>query len=366
MSETDSRQTDTIDTVDTSEPADPPLEWLETPIDGDDSGAGGTRLHARVRKNSPPTGSNSIQADHPDASETAVDSRAIFADLVEHYRVRPHERHRSHLAPADYDATKLPDPFRDGDGAATLAECRRAYRRIVATNHDDPTKTSKIDQADQRYRKLLEADRLLQKEYSLTTVLVTLRPHPIDEFGRVVTPLGLDRAVFAAKAEYPFRRKLAYQLSKLGVAHEYATVVAGTERWATPHLHAAVYVDDPEDAVGEALLRPVMEQLMEDCPLAYPRHHTPDSGAVRIEHEPPVADTDARTDVDVYADRPATRIATYLGAQLPHFALKSELEGRGRADPWEIDGAVTAWASPSNWFQTTRGISQISNIQTEQ
>jgi hypothetical protein len=247
---------------------------------------------------------------------------------------------------------QLSDKLTAGDGSRpqTLPEARETYRTELRESSESEYYCDRKKRADQHYNKLLQTDRFKLAEYDTPyTVMLSLRVDPVVDGVRIPT-VNLFEAV---KATWPsIRQKLRYQLTGCRddpLNYEYAVVVAGTDHWATPHLHIYVWVDGH---VNESDFRPVVDTFVDKCDYA------PDDGTGnRVEGR---AVTIRRPDTQEFATDevrhdlldsrgPATAGAHYVASQLPHIshpedATESEL----------LHGATTV-AAPSNAVHFSRG-----------
>lgn len=259
------------------------------------------------------------------------------------------------LASDNYDATDLPRPFQvcgcgdcfsvfgynpaygcsdtpmaadicDDPRPMTVGEAADAYRQFALNEIATDGWTDKLLDARNRYRRIMEADRRLVREYDLTTVLLSLRLSPTTREDDDVAdgwhpPLRLDGWLHEAWSSV--RSAFDYRISdKLGLDYEYVAVTAGTDPRATPHRHVLLWIDDPDDAVTGDLFSGVLNKHVEQVPTAYTRDHEATDGrggCVSVSTDPPLVPSTA----DGWAsDDPrkgfGTLAAQYVGAQLPH------------------------------------------------
>lgn len=94
---------------------------------------------------------------------------------------------------------------------------------------------------------------------------------------------------------------------------EYARVVAGTDEFATPHIHIYLWVDG-QPAFGE--LEQVVEKFVQKCPLAPDVGHgnRAGEGALTLQYE------------QEFTDSGETSGIVYVAAQLPHIAYTDEMD----------------------------------------
>jgi len=171
----------------------------------------------------------------------------------------------------------------------------------------------------------------------ITTALVSLRLSPTDDDDRLVTPYRLVQDLKDAWAEA--RPNLPTNDDLIA----YFWAIAGTDTWATPHVHCYLWYTDPNDDVHRDDFRPVVESFVKAATFPADAHIDDDGGLVngvaRVEHEPLLADPEAlhtRLDDDAFADvvnqstgpkrlthgdDAQSQGAIYVGSQLPKLAL---------------------------------------------
>jgi hypothetical protein len=181
-----------------------------------------------------------------------------------------------------------------------------------------------------------------KREYSdVTTVLVSLRVSPTDDENRLVTPYTLVQSTKDAWAEA--RDKLPKD-----DAFAYYWTFAGTDEWASIHVHCYCWFGDPEDEVSVGQFRPVVRRFCEVSEYAPWSAHfesaerdAPIRGgqSVRVEHDPLLVDPEVLEEKVAGDYAPPERLvdgsdeqsrgAIYVGSQFPHLAL---LGGESDAD----------------------------------
>jgi hypothetical protein len=272
--------------------------------------------------------------------------------------------------------------FLDGDGGTvecptpvpvTVAGARRIYRKAEGGQYADESAGNDPQRGKEKYEKLSKADTTALwtddgnlGEYvrsksdfdDITTVLISLRIPPTDNEDRLVTPY--QQVVNTRDAWAEARGKLPTN-NEDTVLSAYYWTFAGTEQWATPHVHAYLWIADPDDEVVPQDFRPVVTEFVESSAYARWDSHLEsddraaplDDGTVRIEHEPllvePVGlhiddvEGGAFADVKALEESPdrltddghvQTRGAVYVGSQLPQLALA------GRETPAEREAAA--------------------------
>lgn len=245
---------------------------------------------------------------------------------------------------------RLSDALTASDEArpVTLAEAREAYRDELREATNSPDMGTRLSRARRHCNKLLQTDRFRLAEYDNPhTVMLSLRVDPVAD-GVRIPPVNLFEAV---KATWPsIRQKLRYQLQRnRGLDYEYAAVVAGTDHWATPHMHIYLWVDGQVD---KAAFRPVVSAFVEECDFA-PDDGTgndPDNGAVTIRgpSDQEYATDDVRRDM-LEKRGAATEGAHYVASQLPHISTPET------ATETELLHGATVVAAPSNAVHFSNG-----------
>jgi len=245
---------------------------------------------------------------------------------------------------------RLSGALMDSGGArpVTLADARDAYRDEIREPTDSPDMGKRLARARGHTKKLLQTDRFKVAEYGNPhTVMLSLRVDPVAD-GVRIPPVNLFEAI---KDTWPtVWERLQYQLSgKRGLDYEYAVVVAGTDHWATPHLHIYLWVDGQVDT---SAFRPAVSAFVESCDFA-PDDGTgndPDNGAVTIRGsgEQEFATDDVRQDM-LEQRGAATTGAHYIVNQLPHISTPET------ATDTELLHGATVVAAPSNAVHFSSG-----------
>lgn len=363
----------------------PPVEREETPIT--------PRLQS-----DPETDSDAARPDTPDSDSgggTGVLKPPSGADCVPSaYRVSVEDRDKSLVAPPwAARSDDVPDVYKacgcqqcderhflDGDGGpidcpdpvpVTVAGARRIYRVTEGSLWADDVDGNDVSRGRQKYARLMKADSAAlchdgdRSEYrrggtthdGVATVLVSCRVSCTDDEGRLITPYTLVQdtkdAWAEARDEIPEDGLLAYYWT-----------IAGTEYWATPHVHLYLWYWDPEEDLAVEDFRPIVETFCDHSAYAEWTAHVEggdddaplvNGRAVRLEHEPLLVDPEALgsrvsgeddsgtfapfadvlddsgdTNGDSDGDAPnrltegndaQSRGAVYVGSQLPHLAL---------------------------------------------
>jgi hypothetical protein len=289
--------------------------------------------------------------------------------LQSHRRSQP-------LAPTNIDVEKFPNPLLkcgcgecedhvnplhgEDEGFVAQEECphpkpvtieegAEVYRRTQIHNHVTNGVTSKASSHQYHYKKVLSTDVRLQEEWELTTALISLRLSPQKD-GDWRIPWGMDVALNTAFSKV--RRSLNYRLRE--VDKEYVAITEVTRWFATPHIHLYIWVDDPEDDIVVDDLRPVVVKHVDAVKGATCDGHQIDDdgeeGAIRLSHDPPLAD-----EVEWDGENP-TRGAIYTAKSLPHLPLLNLFDAGETCRQTSLEGGAMAWASPYDWFSSSRGV----------
>lgn len=279
--------------------------------------------------------------------------------------VEPDER------PIATDAVDLPTLATVDGNAATLAGTVDQLKRVVwAGASTDAHDTPRVDRAKRAYKRVLDGDRRLQEAYDgLTTVLLSFRLRPVSNRD---TPSLLTLRDQLNVTWERVRRRLNDRFD--AIPFEYCWVVSGTAtKWATPHLHAAVYVDDPADMLDPSHFDGVIQAHLDAHENAHRGDHLrrDETGAVTVRHDPAPAenverpraerrfrddsvdDPDPATSGDTYT--PATQLAVYVGSQVPRVLILDPLQLNGDAPEWAWRTAAWSYASDKQSVGTSNG-----------
>lgn len=209
--------------------------------------------------------------------------------------------------------------FLDGDGGSidcpnplpvTVGGARRIYRKTAGTNHADEKTGRDTQRGRQQYARLMKADSAVFRTDGpdpfgdngaftangpvrtdhITTVLVSLRVSPTVQLSdgpeRLVTPFRLlqDAKDGWAEARDEIPRDCGDGLLS------YFWTVAGTDKWATPHIHCYLYYHDPDDAVTREDFKPLVTRFVTSSAFAATDAHitvawSDDEGGDRDEHD---------------------------------------------------------------------------------
>lgn len=270
------------------------------------------------------------------------------------------------LAPSSVKIDRLPDPLTDGERPLTVEEAGTTYQHIQWSSWNSDDRTSKYERHRyQVYPRILEADRHFQTHFEdVTTAMLTRRLSPLDESDNWLTPWECNEMLHGGSVHRSVREALNYQLD--GFSFEWVAVTAPTKSAGTPHEHIYLWIDDPGDNVTTAHLESGLEKHLKYCANAYPKHHDYRTdgmdGAITVEHNPRIV-TETPDKIHEIVDQtdssmhPNTAGAQYLASQLAHLPI-GDYYAAGRDDPPQVlfEGAALSWASPQNWFRTSRGV----------
>lgn len=218
-------------------------------------------------------------------------------------------RERTPLASPDHDA--LPGIYTSDDGVyiKEWKQARRAYRRHRNGEFFSDFSNTLFRRSRADYYRFLETDRQLQEKYTeLSTALLSLRVPPTSD-SEYLSPLVTLDALHDALGDV--MAALCYRLR--GYDYEYARVTAGTDEFATPHIHIYVWIDG-RPSFEE--LEPVVEKFVEKCELAPSdgRGNRASEGALTFSHRPEVTDSGETAGIK------------YIATQLPHIAYVEEMD----------------------------------------
>jgi len=274
------------------------------------------------------------------------------------------KRRKLPLAPPSVKVERLPDPLTEVGEPLSIEEAQVAYLRTQRASWTADDRTSKYERHRyQTYPRILDADRHFQSEYDeLTTAMFSRRLSPLDESGNWLTPWECNEMLHGGSIHRSIREAVDYQLD--GFPYEWVAVTAPTQSAGTPHEHLYFWIDDPDDEVTTEYFETGLGRHLDHCVNAYQKHHQyrtdGSGGAITVQHSPDV--------VDEYPDKldnvleestphPNTTGAQYLASQLAHLPVGDFYDGT-KDNPSEalLEGAALSWASPRNWFRTSRGV----------
>lgn len=193
---------------------------------------------------------------------------------------------------------------------------RRRGERVSA--EENGYKKTRHWRTKRQYARGKEMDRQLLDKYAYpSTALLSLRVSPGNK-SRLTLLKRMKNALDDAIEQLGYRLQRGPGAPFGSDEWEYFTVVAGTRKRGTPHVHIVVYCNG---AVHQSELEPVVEKFVEKCPDAPDsmRGNKPEEGAVEIRglgHE----------DIPRIDDVPEeSAVSTYVLRQLPHLQPVGEM-----------------------------------------
>ena len=253
------------------------------------------------------------------------------------------------LAPDTVDLDGLPDELHDGDRPQTVGEAAVTYLKICRSNMNESGMTSKHERHKQLYGRLLRADRRLQEEYDgLTTVMLTRRLSPLSEDREWLTPWECNEMLHGGPIRGSIHRALGNQLENF--RYKRVGVTAPTAGSGTPHEHIYLWIEDPNNEITTAHIKPALDKHLKYCANAYEEDHTyrvdGSHGAITYRYDPETKDGGE------------TVGAGYVAQQLAHLPI-GDMYDATEDNPAEtlIQGAAVAWATKdTKWFVSSRGV----------
>jgi hypothetical protein len=297
------------------------------------------------------------------------------------------------------DRSKMAADECDEAQPMTVERAGRAYYVYQIAQHRRDDWTSKLDMTVAQHGQYLDGERTLLTEEldNVSTALLSLRPRPVgdppdmdsedDDYGlmsenpsatqtdasntesrRWRSPVSIDWQLHQPIKKV--RAKLRYQLhDKRDFEFEYVWVVAGTDSAATPHLHLLVYVEDPDDELTTDPFEPAVDAFVNHCQFAHDEDHPigddTDSDAVVVHTDPTKYDeVDDEQLVEYFYENGEegfelnTAALAYLLHQRPHWVLRhinADYESLPERTKLDLQTAAIAWASPTEWIQSSGG-----------
>jgi hypothetical protein len=196
--------------------------------------------------------------------------------------------------------------------------------------------------AKQQYSKGMALDRQLLDQFeNPTTVLLSLRMSPTVR-SRLTLLTELGKSIGLTIDQLRYRLQNAPNAPLTAKEWAYFTVVAGTEKRATPHLHIMIYCADD---VRRDRFIPVVEKFVENCKFAPNdmRGNSPESDVISVRGNdgnsiPRVNEESLNTNCE-YKGR-NSQGAVYALTQLPHLEAvdkmaQDELLHSSTVDAWD-------------------------------
>lgn len=221
-----------------------------------------------------------------------------------------HETRHSTKLGSESHQSQFPSIYTsDDDSLKSWKQARRAYRRHRIGEFHSPHLTTLHQRSRYDYRRLLETDRQLQEQYqNLSTALLSLRVPPMTD-GEYLSPAVVLDALMDALSDV--MDALRYRLSEYD--WEYGRVVAGTDKFATPHIHLYLWIDGRP---AFERLAPAVEKFVEKCFLAPDDGHgnRAKEGALTLHCEQEVTDSGETSGI------------VYVASQVPHIGYPDEMD----------------------------------------
>lgn len=242
------------------------------------------------------------------------------------------------LEPGTYSG--IPDRFeQESDRIANRRELAEAQRyelqgRVASARSNGWTRNAR-----QKYRRILETDRECQSEFTnLHTVMLSLRLSP-RACGEWIPPLSLISELSEVVRNYVIpacRRAISYDF-------EYTVVLAGTDRWATPHAHLYLWIDR---SVTLDDFTHIVEGYTERC------EYAPNDGTGNAPRDAITVRSPDNRELATETEHPhndrghATAGAVYVANQIPNV-----VDPNDSTDAKLVHGAVCdAFESSAVWF----------------
>jgi len=241
-----------------------------------------------------------LRLDEPEPLDPAYDNSGEIHEIRESTKLGD-ESHQNDI-PSIY--------ISDGSNIKSWKQSRRAYRRHRIGQLNSPVPTTLHRRSKKDYRRFLETDRQLQKRYdNLSTALISLRVPPVME-GAYIPPLSVLDALMDSMSDV--MNTLRYRLRDYD--WEYSRVVAGTDEFATPHIHIYLWIDGTPTFEE---LQPLVEKFVEKCPLAPPEGmgNRAREGALTLRHKHGLTESGETAGI------------VYMASQLPHIAYTADMDG---------------------------------------
>jgi len=254
----------------------------------------------------------------------------------------------------------------------TLDVGGEVFGRLTYDEYGDPSVKRRLNKGRQNYARLMDRDRHVRREFgraSITTVLLTIRPSPVNDDGEWRNPMVLLRET--ANATQKLNETAMRYAKKDGHRVHTSYVVSGTAYWGTPHGHVLLYLEDPEDRARMSDFAPAIKVALSRLTSYSDDAHVFDDegedGPVVVNHNPNLKDIEENgldlsavydalrrsRDNGDEADRPPAdavpdptmAAGLYIGTQLAYIrtlgAIKYDWERRPTNAAFEF--GATAW-----------------------
>lgn len=243
----------------------------------------------------------------------------------------------------------------------TLAEATDTTQALVRAE----TGFNPVTHPSQRYREFIEGDHQLggtdRFSHHRSMALLTFRLSPLASDDGIFTPSLVLRDKLRETWTHVYRY-LRRTFGDLGLEYEYATVVSGTQQWATPHLHVLVHFEDPWNKVEVADLDYTVSKHIEchqnATEYAHPVDPDGDGGAIIIDHNPTIAEEVSLNFIRHHSDMSTngiTALTTYVATQMPNALIWHPLDRDGSAPRWAWETATWSRLSLKDSVTTSRG-----------
>lgn len=246
---------------------------------------------------------------------------------------------------ADSEIHRLPDSYKSQDGfdPTTLGEAQNAIaERLVGEAANDGWHDTRRSRTRYAFKRILHSDRKFRQKFDdFHTALVSLRVCPED------WPLATLFDSVASVGRDAIKR-INHYLDDWG----YASVMAGTDRYGTPHLHVLFWVDGE---VTPETFEPMVNYFVTNCPFA-PSDGTGnriEEGAVTVRGPRQELARAKIDDEKIEKYGACTAGAHYVANQLPYLAFPAEATQAelwfdaaadvAECDPWSF--SVNTWST---------------------
>jgi hypothetical protein len=247
------------------------------------------------------------------------------------------------LAPDHYDTEKLPEPLVEDGSPVSLSKAGEIYGKCVGSRHRD-SNSSKINRHCEKFGRYQGADRLFQKIFDLTTVMLTFRLSPTVGDLRVPS-IQLDEMLHQPRKSV--MNALNHALD--GFTWEWIAVTAATDRWETPHIHMYLWISDTANEISTEMFKPAIDKHVELCQTASMDGHQYQD-AISVQYEQDLTECPWSTD-DEHGG-PVTSGCKYVAQQLAHLPWSRPDEISDN----ELQTGALSWASSYQWSRSSDGV----------
>ncbi|WP_256544825.1 hypothetical protein [Halobellus inordinatus] len=257
----------------------------------------------------------------------------------------------------------------DSPRAVTVERAAEIYLRYQKAAENHPKHRSKLEETRIRHGKMLGAERQILSEMDEPTLIfLSLRLSPTERQNghrRWIEPVRLGGRLSDSWGRV--RDVLTYQLKEYN--SEYAAITSMTTSAASPHKHALVYVEDPDNEITVDIAESAIDSHVRNTVGAEAEDHPVnprESDAGMVFHDVPKADdVPDETLLEVFKRRDKEPFSLpsvplyYMANQQPHWVLKNVYDGESdiHKDSIQVDGGAIAWALPWKNYSSSRGFS---------